>query len=507
MRRLSAATRISIGLASLTLGAMLLANMIGLFPDPAATIAETRAELASTLAVGCTQSLARDDVQTMSRIVADTVRRNDDIVSGAIRDCGGTVLLECGRHIANWPSDLSEGTSDLNHIQIPIHADGKPWGRIELRFNPPENDSFMGMARVPWLRPTLFVAALAFVLSLLYLRRVLRYLDPMSVIPERVRTMMNTLAEAVLVLDSDQRIVFANAVFADFVGVSEDQLQGRKPETLDWRDGEAPPAPDDLPWARCLASGKAVKATPLKLRAADGAVRSVSVNVASIAGPNRKVRGMLVTCDDMTDIEAKNLQLRDAYDSLDQAHRHLAEKSEKLEFLASRDPLTGFLNRRAFFDACEDVLVEAAEKEQYTACIMIDLDHFKSVNDTYGHQVGDEVLRRAANAVTDTVRSGDIVGRYGGEEFAVILPNQNSRETAVVAERLRATIESWPMPNVQVTASIGVSAASPMMIGDVMQDLIKSADEALYEAKETGRNRVVLSDDVQELPERRKGEG
>lgn len=482
---------ISIGLASLVFVAMLLAQMLGLFPDEKTALAESRSELATTVAVACSQYLDRDDPEAMSVFVADVVRRNDDVNSAAIRSARGNVLLECGDHINHWP-DLPPNVSRLNYIQIPLRANDQPWGQVELRFQPPHESSIPGISNMPWIKALIFVGLVAFLLFLLYLRRVLQHLDPMSVIPERVRVMMNTLAEAIFILDANGRIVFVNAAFASLVDIPEDKLQGRNPEGFNWVSPDSEESPAAFPWTPCLDSGDASRGTPMRLRAKGQSLHTLSINVAAIAGADKKIRGVLVTLDDMTQVQAKNIQLQSALESLDKAHQQLAEKSEELERLASRDPLTSFFNRRAFFNAAEEILKDACKKEKYVGCIMIDLDHFKSINDTYGHQAGDEVLRRTADAITDVLRDTDIVGRYGGEEFAVILPEQDGQRTQQVAERIRKSIAEWPMPDRSMTASIGVASAAPWRDVATLPNLIGIADSALYEAKETGRNKVVV---------------
>jgi diguanylate cyclase (GGDEF)-like protein len=481
---------ISIGLASLVFVAMLLAQMLGLFPDERAALAESRSELATTVAVACSQYLDRDDPESMSVFVADVVRRNQDVSSAAIRSASGNVLLECGEHVNHWP-DLPPDVSRLNYVQIPLFANNQRWGRVELRFQPPHESSIPGISNMPWFKALIFVGLVAFLFFLLYLRRVLQHLDPMSVIPERVRVMMNTLAEAIFILDADGRIVFVNTAFSSLVDIPDAKLQGRNPEGFEWISPDSEQAPPDFPWTACLNNGEASRGTPMRLRAKGRSLHTLSINVAGIAGPDKKIRGALVTLDDMTQVQAKNVQLQSALESLDKAHQQLAEKSEELERLASRDPLTSFFNRRAFFSAAEEILKTACREEKHVGCIMIDLDHFKSINDTYGHQAGDEVLRRTADAITDVLRDTDIVGRYGGEEFAVILPEQDGQRTQQVAERIRKSIEEWPMPDRSMTASIGVASAAPWRDVATLPNLIAVADKALYEAKETGRNKVV----------------
>ncbi len=169
---------------------------------------------------------------------------------------------------------------------------------------------------------------------------------------------------------------------------------------------------------------------------------------------------------------------------LDEYHRELRER-------AIRDPLTGVLNRGSLEEELERQLAIARREGGFVSVLMIDLDDFKAYNDEHGHQAGDEVLQGLARVARENVRAVDTVGRYGGEEFAVILPDTPCTEAAAVAERLRAALAALPLRR-RVTASIGV-ACFPTH-GDTLRELIARADEALYAAKRRGKDRVVVAD-------------
>lgn len=163
--------------------------------------------------------------------------------------------------------------------------------------------------------------------------------------------------------------------------------------------------------------------------------------------------------------------------------------------LAVTDGLTGLHNRRYLDNHLKILLERAMARGRPLSLCITDIDKFKSVNDTYGHDAGDEVLREFANRVRATVRGADLACRYGGEEFVIVMPDTNPEIAAQVAERLRMTIESKPFTlkqaglNLNVTASMGLSFNIPK--SDSPDALVKRADRALYEAKNSGRNRVV----------------
>lgn len=180
-----------------------------------------------------------------------------------------------------------------------------------------------------------------------------------------------------------------------------------------------------------------------------------------------------------------------------------ADAHQDLQDMALRDPLTGILNRRALDEPLTREL-KSGLRYSAPACLMIlDLDYFKTVNDRLGHMAGDLVLREFAALMTDTVRDVDIVGRYGGEEFAIILPHTSIRQAHTLAERLRTQIESHAFAVedgiVRLTTSIGIADVCNPAIASV-EDWVNAADSALYEAKAQGRNRVVVHTSIPLAP-------
>ena len=161
------------------------------------------------------------------------------------------------------------------------------------------------------------------------------------------------------------------------------------------------------------------------------------------------------------------------------------------QFRANNDFLTGLANKRATEDTLRRMVAQANRSLSPLAAIMVDLDHFKKVNDLHGHGVGDEALAAVGAALADSIRASDYAGRYGGEEFLLLLPDTGSDDAAHVAEKVRLAIAAISIPALQgpLTASFGV-AALPADSGDA-SGLLRQADRALYQAKAEGRNRVV----------------
>lgn len=234
----------------------------------------------------------------------------------------------------------------------------------------------------------------------------------------------------------------------------------------------------------------------------DIATRALALGASDVAADNASGEELSIRIEDML----KRKRERDA----------LRRSDEQSYRLAATDPLTGLYNRRYAEAYLGDLMLRAREEQGDFALMIIDLDYFKAVNDSFGHAVGDSVLREVAHRLRDNLRACDLVARYGGEEFLVILPDADREQTAITAERLRAAIASPKIRSqngeqVKVTASIGVATGSvPMQMHvaavrtgtfdlaeprtpPALSRVFEAADAALYQAKDSGRNRVIFN--------------
>lgn len=187
---------------------------------------------------------------------------------------------------------------------------------------------------------------------------------------------------------------------------------------------------------------------------------------------------------------------------LSEKNRQLEESLRQIEALARHDSLTGVLNHRSVIALLESELQRSARTSQPFCFVMVDLDHFKSVNDRYGHPAGDMVLKRVCDIAAGSLRATDVIGRLGGEEFAVILTGTTLDEGLHTIERLRQAVAAYDWesvaPGLAVTFSAGVAEYVP---ADSVQAINKRADEALYRAKGAGRNRVVAAESAVREPQ------
>ena len=178
-------------------------------------------------------------------------------------------------------------------------------------------------------------------------------------------------------------------------------------------------------------------------------------------------------------------------EALAEINTALQAANARLEALATTDPLTSLPNHRALVAALDTEIARARREGEPFALLFLDIDHFKSVNDTYGHSVGDAVLAEFAACVRVCLREDDILGRWGGEEFLALLPSTGADEALLIGERVRAAIAGHPLAaqdGLTMTCSIGAAACPPQEA--VRQALVAAADQALYAAKRLGRNQV-----------------
>lgn len=186
--------------------------------------------------------------------------------------------------------------------------------------------------------------------------------------------------------------------------------------------------------------------------------------------------------------------LRASEASLEVANRELREALAREQLMARTDGLTGLNNRRHFLEVAAHEWAVAQRYGLPLAMMLFDIDRFKLINDTAGHQMGDEILKRVARAASERLRAADVLGRYGGEEFIVLFPGSTAQQAAVVAERIREAIAADTIETgaARVSATISVGLAEALSDQDTLEQLIRRADRALYEAKGKGRNCTVV---------------
>ena len=489
------AARVSLGLTSMVLSLLMAADLVfGLLPDQQLQMRELRGRIAENLAVQTAALMEAGNPRALDRLYREVLAREKGILSVAVRRSDGRIMAQAGDHGASWMS-VAGNASRLDNVQVPLAMNGQDWGGVELAF-----ESSSPANAVQWLRqPSVLIMLLLGVGSFagftLYLRRVLSHLDPSAVIPDRVRSAFDVFSGGVMIVDPSGRVMLANATLRNWMGGhADDALHGRVVETLDWFKGVLPLDHAEFPWMRAMASGVAADGEHFDFRLASGEPLRAVVNASPILDGLRKVRGALITFENVTHLHDLNTQLVKSIADLEESKREVEKKNDALLHLATRDPLTGCLNRRALFDKLDPLFVDARAGGELLCCIMTDIDHFKAFNDRMGHAVGDRVLQAVTRSLGSALRTGDLLCRYGGEEFCIILPGVDIEHACAIAERLRADVQARAGASiratnaVEVTASFGVASFGPDTNDPA--EMIDRADKALYQAKKSGRNCV-----------------
>lgn len=285
---------------------------------------------------------------------------------------------------------------------------------------------------------------------------------------ETLYSALDNVGNGLLVLDRNLRAVYSNpALHKMFRANSPQEIRSTKPLYADMLAESAKATAVDLEdyVASRLARAISGDPTPMDLPMTNGTV--VRCQLAVLPGGGR-----MLIYSDVTDI---------------------VRNAEELERLATTDGMTGIYNRRHFMTLADREWHRALRYNRPIAFLMIDIDYFKTVNDRFGHQVGDAMIVHLASLARECKRDSDVLARIGGEEFALLLPETNLQQAQSIAERLRGELASNPLVvapySIPATVSIGVAVAAKAMRG--VSDLMKAADHALYDAKRAGRNRVI----------------
>jgi diguanylate cyclase (GGDEF)-like protein/putative nucleotidyltransferase with HDIG domain len=483
--RLGNATRISFGLILIVLSALGISYSLGYLPSQTGERAQRQMEIAKSLAIQFSAAIENHDAAHVQDLAGSIVGSLPDVASIGLRGVNGKLIFATADHAAKWEAATSAQSSDgFLPVNVEIFDHDKVWGRLELTFAP---DALNPHREI--LALFIFVTASCMLGFILFMRRTLHILDPSQVIPERVRAMLDTLAEGAAIVDGDGRIVLANQSLAGMLSTDRHQLLGVRLAELPWakttaQNGESDAGPSRLPWDD-FSEGIDCRGKMVQLQTQTGP-RSLVVNSSSILDGRRGVRGGVFTFDDVTAIEQKNQQLVEMVQQLGNAQQRVQKQNEELQRLATRDALTGCLNRRAFHEHLASLFAAAKRQKQPLSAIMLDIDHFKSVNDNHGHARGDDVLRGVAEILRKSVRGADVVCRYGGEEFCILLPATDIDGAFALAEKLRQAVSGEKVAEVPVTASLGVNCTT--LGSNTAQVLVDQADEALYNSKHAGRN-------------------
>jgi len=316
---------VAVGLAAIVTTAVVFTMLLGLLPDRLGAQRAGRVSLAESVAASASALLTAQEERRLESVLHFVMSRNPEVLSIAVRERSGRVRVSAGEHTAHWEA-VEGGLSSDTQLVVPIWAEQRRWGQLEMRYKPLISPGIRGVAEWPGVGLLAFITSLCLVAFYFYLGRVLRQLDPSRAIPGRVRAALDTLTGGLLVVDRSEHIVLANESFARLLGKSPEALVGTAVASMPWV-GEAAAA--NYPWTHALRDGAVQRNQTIRLKDSASVVRTFLLNCSPVLGAGQTPGGVLVSMEDITELEKKEIELKIARDEAEAANR------AKSEFLAN----------------------------------------------------------------------------------------------------------------------------------------------------------------------------
>lgn len=367
-------------------------------------------------------------------------------------------------------------------------------------------DMIVNVVLDPWLPVIPGLTSLGIVTSNLYFVFALQKNRTLDLVKIAHQDVVDTLSVGVIVLDEHGQVIEMNRIMSPFIRIRV----GDRLDMTKLLEGYSPDAVNEAAFMNAYENQPLSRIqTEIVIERDKQWAKYFTLHVAPVVVGGRRV-GKVITFQDITELKSLILKSQEHNSSLQERNRalihmqdELFQANRKLEQMAITDSLTGCYNRRYLMQQLEhEVLTNLRYKIPF-ALILFDIDLFKQVNDTYGHIVGDEVIRRTAEAVRSSLRRTDILARYGGEEFTLYMPHTTKEQAEMLAQRVREEVQKnfiaigRGRSPISVTVSMGMIAVDEPFhqqvddIKDYLKELFLKADSALYRAKDDGRNRVV----------------
>jgi diguanylate cyclase (GGDEF)-like protein/PAS domain S-box-containing protein len=314
-----------------------------------------------------------------------------------------------------------------------------------------------------------------------------------DLVPIARHTVLEHIPEMVFVVDAQDRVLDANTVAQGMLGKSLDEIVGG--EVIDvFRV-----------WPELINRFLASHETHEEIHIPGNPPRTLEIIVSALYNRFKKLEGRIIVAHDITERKWLENDLKYANETLERQLTDIERLRAELQEQAIRDPLTNVYNRRYLADAMDRELAQVGRSEKPASVVILDIDYFKQFNDTYGHRCGDFVLQYIARFLGERIRRGDVLCRYGGEEFVIFMPNAPLESAFQRAETWRNDIANAfiEYEDLHLKTSFSAGVAGFPVHGSTSDAILNVADKALYQAKNSGRNRVVLGETVE--PQRREG--
>jgi len=469
-------------LVALSAGPLMLAAMFGLISIDDSGLIRVRVSDMEQLASSVSGSLDTKSNRTMARLCESFLQRKTEIEGIRISRFDDLVLYQSANFETSWNPELGKA-STRDQMQISLKRGSQDWANVTMVFNKPAWYE-TGLVRfIGYVVIALLINAVSFYL---FLNRSLSVLEPTNAVPRRVRNTLDSIAGGVVVLDSHGKIMLANQSFVAALESNTEAIVGSRLDQLPWRLPES----SEPPWNVVLRDKQKSEGSKIFLAVDSAHERCFVVNATPVWNGDEKLAGALISFEDVTALEDQRKDLVVAMGELEASKEKIRLQNDRLQELASRDALTGALNRRILYEYMDTFWSELESQPAGMITMMMDIDHFKKLNDRHGHAAGDAVLKDVVKILHATVGSAGIVGRYGGEEFCILMQNTDTVTAMAMGERIRSEIQCQLSTPYAVTTSVGISSSTAGV--ESVKELLERADKALYAAKHGGRNQIKL---------------
>jgi len=483
----SPAFKVMSGLVMIMISALVISQALGLIPDKRESVLESRKTLAESVAVQTSILSSLDNQDLIDTSIEQTLKRDEAVQSVALRMISGDIDVQVGDHDTHWVIESSDASSPEN-IRVPVLRNGELWAHVELAFKPLHTGSWFVPPFTSFVALTLLCGLICAIGFWLYIKRIIKALNPSEAIPAEVRAAYDSLSEGVLILNSYNEIVLANSALCDVLSTRPDNLYGELADDLPWDFGEKAKSP----WEICTATKEPLRGARLKVARKDMEPADLLCNATPVTDDADGVKGVIVTFDDVSEITRITSEARQTAATLKETKVALEDQAEVNDTLSSEDNLTGALNRSVFFEKLDALLKQPDEGGSVRSLLIMDIDNFKSVNETYGYDLGDQILKYIVEKTSKTVSKDIEIGRLEGDAFGILIPNRKPESAKKLAETIRLAINHGePDPShasLKVTVSVGICTLQP---NHRLETALRDADKALDMSKEQGRNKVV----------------